>query len=103
MRCRGKPAPGSSYEHLPDPRERAATARVNRNFRSRSRCAARRSGTMTAALLERQPLGVINVGLPAFTRSVREAGGHVSEVQWQPPGDADPALAWALAELTSDA
>lgn len=57
---------------------------------------------MTVALLEQHQLRVINVGLAAFTRSVRDAGGEALQVDWQPPGDADPQLAWALAQLMAD-
>jgi hypothetical protein len=57
---------------------------------------------MGIARLEQQPLHVINVGLSAFVQSVRDAGGSVVETDWQPPGDGDPALAWALANLASD-
>lgn len=58
---------------------------------------------MDVNLLEREPLDVINVGLPAFADSVRAAGGRVTDVEWQPPGDGDPALAWTLAALAPDA
>jgi Protein of unknown function (DUF1116) len=58
---------------------------------------------MTRSLFADEPLTVINVGVEAFSRSVRETGGSVVEVDWRPVGDGDPALAWALAELASDA
>ena len=58
---------------------------------------------MAVSLLEQEPLRVINVGLAEFVRSVRDAGGDAVEVEWQPPGDGDGALAWALARLAPDA
>ena len=57
---------------------------------------------MSGSLLDSAPLSVINVGVEAFTHSVREAGGHALHVDWQPPGDGDPGLAWMLAQLASD-
>ena len=57
---------------------------------------------MSRPLLDSDPLSVINVGVEAFTRSVRDAGGHALHVDWQPPGDGDPDLAWMLAQLASD-
>lgn len=54
-------------------------------------------------LLDSSPLAVVNVGLDTFNRSVTEAGGHATQVDWQPPGDGDPQLAWALALLAGDA
>ena len=57
---------------------------------------------MTTSLLADEPLSVINVGVDAFTRSVREAGGTVTQLDWRPVGDGDPRLAWALAELAGD-
>jgi len=53
-------------------------------------------------LLDQQPLDVLNVGVETFTHSVRDAGGHAVQVDWQPPGEADAALAWTLAHLVSD-
>ena len=58
---------------------------------------------MTNALLDEKPLSVINVGVDAFTRSVSENGGSVVQLDWRPPGDGDPRLAWVLAQLTGDA
>lgn len=58
---------------------------------------------MGVALLDQQELRAVNVGLETFTRSVREAGGHAVHVDWRPPGDGDPELAWALAQLMPDA
>lgn len=58
---------------------------------------------MTTPLLADEPLSVINVGVDTFTRSVREAGATVIELDWRSVGDGDPKLAWALALLASDA
>ncbi|MBS0340911.1 MAG: DUF1116 domain-containing protein [Proteobacteria bacterium] len=58
---------------------------------------------MSVALLEQDGLSVMNVGLESFTRSVTERGGQALQLDWQPPGDADASLAWALANLTGDA
>ena len=54
-------------------------------------------------LLAQDPLAVINVGVEAFTRSVRECGATAVHVDWRPVGDGDPQLAWMLAQMTSDA
>ena len=40
---------------------------------------------MNKSLLDNVPLSVINVGVEAFTRSVRSAGGQALHVEWQPP------------------
>lgn len=48
-------------------------------------------------------LDVVNVGLDMFNRSVAAAGAHATQVEWQPPGNADPKLAWRLAQLIGDA
>jgi hypothetical protein len=57
---------------------------------------------MTTPLLADEPLSVINVGVEAFTRSVRESGGTAFQVDWRPVGDGDPQLAWSLAMLEGD-
>ena len=57
---------------------------------------------MSTSLLDSDTLSVINVGVEAFTRSVRDAGGQALHVDWQPPGDGDPDLAWTLAQLAGD-
>jgi hypothetical protein len=54
---------------------------------------------MTTPLLADGPLSVINVGVDAFTRSVREAGGCALQLDWRPVGDGDPKLAWRLAQI----
>ncbi len=58
---------------------------------------------MSAALLEQKKLSVINVGVEMFAQSVRDAGGQVLQLDWQPPGDGDTELAWTLAQLAGDA
>lgn len=58
---------------------------------------------MSVSLLDQSELSVINVGVDSFTKSVSDAGGKALALQWQPPGDGDPALAWALAGLMADA
>lgn len=49
------------------------------------------------------PPSVINTGLESFVDSVTRNGGSAQHLDWQPPGDADPALAWQLAQLMGDA
>lgn len=46
-----------------------------------------------------KPLHVVNVGLPSFADSVREAGGTVAHVDWRPPAQGDAAVGRALARL----
>ncbi len=58
---------------------------------------------MSVALLDQAELSVINVGVDSFTKSVIDAGGKAMALQWQPPGDGDPLLAWELAGLAGDA
>jgi hypothetical protein len=50
-----------------------------------------------------EPLGVVNVGLEMFTDSVERAGASIVRLDWRPPGDGDPKLAWMLAQLAADA
>jgi hypothetical protein len=57
---------------------------------------------VTADLLH-EPLGVVNVGLEMFVDSVARSGAPIAQLDWRPPGDADPRLAWALAQLAGDA
>ena len=54
------------------------------------------------SLLDRAP-AVLNVGIDGLNVSVTANGGTLAHVQWQPPGDADPLLAWQLARLLGDA
>ncbi len=56
---------------------------------------------MKPSLLD-SPLSVVNVGVDAFNHSVTAHGGSVAQVDWQPPGNADPVLAWKLAQLVGD-
>lgn len=58
---------------------------------------------MSVGLLDRSEMTVINVGVEGFTQSVIDAGGKAVALQWQPPGDGEPLLAWTLAGITSDA
>ena len=50
-----------------------------------------------------EPLGVVNVGLEMFVDSVARSGVPIAQVDWRPPGDGDPKLAWTLAQLAGDA
>lgn len=56
---------------------------------------------MTPDLLHDR-LGVVNVGLEMFVESVARSGVPVAQLDWRPPGDGEPALAWTLAQLTGD-
>ncbi|MCZ7562686.1 MAG: DUF1116 domain-containing protein [Burkholderiales bacterium] len=47
-------------------------------------------------------LAVLNVGIEAFAESVRAHGGAARHIDWRPPGDGEPALAWRLAALLGD-
>jgi hypothetical protein len=58
---------------------------------------------MSVALLDRIELSIVNVGVESFTRSVTESGGQALQLAWQPPGNGDAPLAWALAGLAGDA
>jgi hypothetical protein len=55
----------------------------------------------TNSLLSAPPR-VLNVGIDGLNASVTAHGGTLAHLQWQPPGDADPALAWALAMSLGD-
>ena len=44
----------------------------------------------------------LNVGLDSFNLSISGNGGIARQLDWQPPGNADPALAWKLARLMAD-
>lgn len=57
---------------------------------------------MSASLIG-APLEVLNVGVEDFVRSLRETGASARHVDWRPPGNGDPRLAWVLALLTGDA
>jgi hypothetical protein len=45
---------------------------------------------------------VVNVGLPSFADSVRQAGGDVIHLDWRPPAQGDAAIGRALARLVGD-
>ena len=47
----------------------------------------------TNPLLKQAPF-VLNVGIDGFNDSITAHGGRVQSLRWQPPGDADPVLAW---------
>ena len=47
-------------------------------------------------------LSVLNVGPEMFVESVRAAGAPIAHLEWRPPGDGDPRLAWRLAQLAGD-
>jgi len=52
-------------------------------------------------LLSSTPVA-LNVGLESFNLSISGNGGTTRQLDWQPPGNADPALAWKLARLMGD-
>jgi Protein of unknown function (DUF1116) len=56
---------------------------------------------MKNSLLTQAP-AVINIGIDGFNASVTASGGSLASIDWQPPGNADPALAWQLAQLMGD-
>ncbi len=58
---------------------------------------------MSAVLLDQEKLSVVNVGVDMFAQSVRDAGGSVLQLDWQPPANGDPELAWLLARSVGDA
>ena len=58
--------------------------------------------TLNANTLLTQAPAVLNVGIDGFNPSVVANGGTLTHLQWQPPGNADPALAWKLAQLMAD-
>lgn len=45
------------------------------------------------------PPRIINVGLESFAREIAGNGATVQQVNWQPPGRGDAALARLLAKL----
>ncbi|MEN7526627.1 MULTISPECIES: DUF1116 domain-containing protein [unclassified Cupriavidus] len=49
-------------------------------------------------LIKQKPV-VINVGLAAFADNLRQCGGEVQTLQWQPPAEGDVTAGWALAQL----
>jgi hypothetical protein len=52
-------------------------------------------------LLEEKP-SVINVGVDSFVTSIVESGGEALHLDWRPPGNGDPQLAWTLARMMGD-
>ena len=48
-----------------------------------------------------RPLCVVNVGLASFAEPIGRCGGSVVQLDWAPPGSAEPAVAAALARLTA--
>jgi hypothetical protein len=58
--------------------------------------------SLSANPLLKQPPVVLNVGIDGFNDSIAAHGGRVRTLRWQPPGDADPVLAWKLARLMGD-
>ena len=52
-------------------------------------------------LLTQSP-SVINIGIDGFNQSILSNGGALTNLQWQPPGNADPVVAWQLAQLMDD-
>ena len=57
---------------------------------------------MTSNNLLSQIPAVLNIGIDGFNQSVVAHGGTLKNLQWQPPGNADPLLAWQLAQLMHD-
>jgi len=56
---------------------------------------------VTASLISGR-LAVLSVGLDSFGRSLREHGAASLQLDWQPPGDGDPVVAWRVAQLAGD-
>jgi Protein of unknown function (DUF1116) len=52
-------------------------------------------------LLQQTP-AVLNIGIDGFNASITAQGAALMHVAWQPPGNADPELAWQLAQLLGD-
>ncbi len=57
---------------------------------------------MTQSLIA-PDLSILNIGVDTFIHSVISTGGRATQLDWQPPGDADPRTAWELAQIASDA
>jgi hypothetical protein len=57
---------------------------------------------MTPNNLLTQLPAVLNIGIDGFNQSVVAHGGTLKNLQWQPPGNADPVVAWQLAQLMHD-
>ena len=56
----------------------------------------------TSNTLLTQAPAVLNIGIDGFNQSVTAHGGTLKNLQWQPPGNADPVIAWQLAQLMND-
>lgn len=56
---------------------------------------------MTSNLLERD-VSVLSLGVPNLDQGVQQLRAQLVHVQWQPPGDGDPEMAWQLAQLMGD-
>lgn len=52
--------------------------------------------------LFQQPLSVLNLGLESFASNLRDAGGDVLHLQWQPAASGDEEANWMLATLMAD-
>ena len=52
--------------------------------------------------LFQQPLSVLNLGLESFANNLRDAGGDVLHLQWQPAAFGDEEANWMLAKLMAD-
>ena len=52
--------------------------------------------------LLKDDLAVLNIGVGEFAESVLGQGKSVVQIDWRPPGDGEPALAWQLAQLLGD-
>ncbi len=48
------------------------------------------------------PPSVLSLGIDTFNASISAHGGQVAQLDWRPPGNADPALAWKLARALAD-
>lgn len=57
--------------------------------------------TVQTNLLNQTP-AVFNLGIDGFNASLEQNGASVTSLDWQPPGNADPQLAWQLAQLMND-
>ena len=57
---------------------------------------------MTPNNLLTQTPAVLNMGIDGFNQSVTAHGGTLKNLRWQPPGNADPVVAWQLAQLMLD-
>ncbi|HWB46873.1 MAG TPA: DUF1116 domain-containing protein [Hyphomicrobiaceae bacterium] len=56
---------------------------------------------MVSLLLSADP-SVINVGVGEFCRSVADAKASALQLDWRPPGNGEPEVAWALGQMAGD-